>query len=167
MTNVLTTTVVLLFMAASSAFGEEFEIRMLDEGVKGRMVFEPNFLMVHAGDTIKFVPTDKGHNAETIKGMIPSGAEPFKSKISQEFIVTLTEDGVYGIRCTPHFGLGMVALIVVGAPGNVEEAAAVKVPPKAKKAFDELFVQVEMTPASTQARLPLGPDTDGSLVARP
>jgi pseudoazurin len=109
------------------------------------MVFEPAFVEVEPGDTITFRPIDKGHNAETIKGMIPAGAKKFKSKIDEEFSVTLTEPGVYGIRCKPHFGLGMVALIVVGTPENVEEAkaVAVRVPPKPKKAFAELFAQLD------------------------
>ena len=144
MKNVLFTAIAAaMIMAAGSAFGEVVEIKMLNEGAKGKMVFEPSFVKVDAGDTITFVPTDKGHNAETIKGMIPPGAGPFKSKISAEFSVTLTENGVYGIRCTPHYGLGMVALIDVGTPENVEEAKAVKVPAKPKKVFDELFAQVD------------------------
>jgi pseudoazurin len=136
-----------MVVAAGSAFGAEVEIKMLNKGTKGKMVFEPDFVKVDAGDTITFMPTDKGHNAETIKGMIPSAAAPFKSKINAEFSVTLTEDGVYGIRCTPHYGVGMVALIVVGTPGNVDEAKAVaaKVPAKARKIFDELFAQVDAT----------------------
>ena len=136
-----------MVVAAGSAFGAEVEIKMLNKGAKGKMVFEPDFVKINPGDTIEFEPTDKGHNAETIKGMIPTGAEPFKSKINAEFSVTLSENGVYGIRCTPHFGVGMVALIVVGTPGNVEEAKAVaaKVPAKAKKVFEELFAQVDAT----------------------
>jgi len=146
MKNVLFTTIAaVMIMASGSAFGEEVEIKMMNEGVKGKMVFEPDFVKVNAGDTITFVPTDKGHNAETIKGMIPPGAELFKSKINAEFSVTLTDDGVYGIRCAPHYGLGMVALIVVGTPENVDEAKAVKVPAKAKAVFAELFAQLEVT----------------------
>lgn len=41
---------------------------MLDRRTTGRMVFKPNFVMAEPGDTITFVPTDKGHNAEIIKG---------------------------------------------------------------------------------------------------
>jgi pseudoazurin len=136
-----------MIVAAGSAFGAEVEFKMLNKGAKGKMVFEPDFVKINAGDTIEFKPIDKGHDAETIKGMIPTGAEPFKSKINAEFSVTLTENGVYGIRCTPHFGVGMVALIVVGTPENVEEtkAIAVKVPAKAKKVFEELFAQVDAT----------------------
>ena len=135
----------IVMVAAGTAIGEEIEIKMLNEGTKGRMVFEPDFVAADIGDTITFVPTDKGHNAETIRGMIPPGADPFKSKINAEFSVTLTEVGVYGVRCTPHYGLGMVALIVVGAPENVEEAKAVsvKAPAKARKVFVGLFAQVD------------------------
>ena len=38
------------------------------------MVFEPAFVKIAPGDTVKFVSTDKGHNAEIIKGMLPEGA---------------------------------------------------------------------------------------------
>jgi pseudoazurin len=143
----LATIAAVTMMTAGFALGEEVEIKMLNKGAKGEMVFEPDFVKINPGDTIEFEPIDKGHNAETIKGMIPTGAEPFKSKINAEFSVTLTENGVYGIRCTPHFGVGMVALIVVGTPENVEEtkAIAVKVPAKAKKVFEELFAQVDAT----------------------
>jgi cytochrome c len=130
---------------AETRAAAEIKIKMLGKGSKEAMVFEPAFVEVEPGDTITFLPIDKGHNAETIKGMIPAGAEKFKSKIDEEFSVTLTEPGVYGIRCKPHFGLGMVALIVVGTPENVEEARAIaiKVPPKAKTAFAELFAQLD------------------------
>jgi pseudoazurin len=148
MNNVLSATIVaVMITVAGSAFGEEVEIKMLNKGKKGAMVFEPDFVRINPGDKIEFEPTDKGHNAETIKGMIPAGAEPFKSKINAEFSVTLTEDGVYGIRCTPHYGVGMVALIVVGIPDNIEEAkaVAVKTPAKSRKVFDELFMQIDVT----------------------
>jgi pseudoazurin len=148
MNNLLSATIVaVMITVAGTAFGGEVEIKMLNKGEKGAMVFEPDFVRIHPGDTIEFEPIDKGHNAETIKGMIPAGAEPFKSKINAEFSVTLTEDGVYGIRCTPHYGVGMVALIVVGIPDNVEEAkaVAVKTPAKSRKVFDELFMQIDVT----------------------
>lgn len=127
---------------AANAGAAEFEIHMLNKGEKGTMVFEPNFVQAAPGDTIRFVPVDKGHNAETIKGMIPEGAEPFKGKINEEFTVTLTEEGVYGVKCAPHYGMGMVALIEVGTPQNAEAAQQVKHPGKAKTVFSELFGQM-------------------------
>ena len=126
---------------AGAAGAAEVEIKMLNKGATGAMVFEPNFVSVAPGDTIRFVPTDKGHNAETIKGMIPDGAEAFKSKFNEEITVTFDKEGVYGVKCAPHYGMGMVALIEVGEPVNLDAAKAIKQTGKAKAAFAELFGQ--------------------------
>jgi plastocyanin len=68
----------------------EFEVKMLNKGEAGSMVFEPAFLQIAPGDTVKFIVTDKGHNAEVIKDMLPEGATPFKGKINEEISVTST-----------------------------------------------------------------------------
>jgi len=128
--------------AVVPALAADHQIQMLNKGEAGAMVFEPGFVQAAPGDTITFVATDKGHNAETIAGMIPEGAEPFKSAFGQDFTVTVTEEGVYGVKCLPHFGMGMVALIQVGAPTNLDAAKAVATPPKAKERFDGYFAQV-------------------------
>jgi pseudoazurin len=132
-----------MLLMAGMANAETIEVKMLNKGEAGTMVFEPAFVTAASGDTITFVPTDKGHNAETIKGMLPEGAEKFKSKLGKEFSVTLTEEGLYGIKCTPHYALGMVALIQIGAATNLDDAAAVKQKGKAKKRFVPLFEQVQ------------------------
>lgn len=129
-------------MVAGGAQAAEHEIQMLNKGEKGTMVFEPDFVQAAPGDTIRFVPTDKTHNAEAIKGMLPEGAEAFKGKVNEEFTVTLTEEGVYGIKCLPHYPMGMVALVIVGEPVNLEEAKAVKHPGIARKRFEEIFAAV-------------------------
>lgn len=59
----------------------EVEVRMLNKGEAGAMVFESSVIVAAPGDTIRFVPTDKSHKA--IKGMLPDGVEPFKSKPSE------------------------------------------------------------------------------------
>jgi len=124
---------------AGTAGAAEHEVKMLNKGEKGAMVFEPDFLKVEAGDTIKFVATDKGHNAESIKGMLPEGAKAFKGKINEEIVYTVEKEGVYGIKCTPHYAMGMIMLVVAGEPVNAEEAKAVKHPGKAKNHFAALF----------------------------
>ena len=128
---------------AGAANAAEHEIRMLNKGAKGAMVFEPDFGRAEAGDTLRFVAVDKGHNAETMKGMIPEGAEPFKGKTNEEVSVTLDKEGVYGVKCLPHYAMGMVLLVQVGNAVNLEEAKAVKQTGKAKKTFAELFDQVQ------------------------
>lgn len=127
---------------AGGAEAADHQIQMLNKGEKGNMVFQPDFVQAAPGDTITFVPTDKGHDAESIKGMIPDGAEPFKGKMNEGITVTLDKEGVYGVKCTPHYGMGMVALIVVGKPVNLEQAKAVKQAGKARKAFETLLAEV-------------------------
>lgn len=128
-------------VVAGGAQAADHEVQMLNRGEKGAMVFQPDFIQAAPGDTVTFLPTDKSHDAELIKGMIPEGAEPFKGKISEKITVTVNAEGVYGVRCIPHYGMGMVALIVVGKPVNLEEAKVVKHPGKAKKVFADLFEQ--------------------------
>lgn len=130
-------------MVLSPALAEEFEVKMLNKGEKGTMVFEPDFIAAQPGDTIKFLPTDKGHNVASIKGFLPAGVEEFKSAFNKEYVLTVDAEGLYGLKCTPHYAMGMVALISVGEPVNLEEAKAVKPKGKAKKVFKELFEQVQ------------------------
>jgi len=42
--------------------------------------------------------------------MVPACGEPFKGAISKEVVSTFTVPGVYGVKCMPHVGMGMVAL---------------------------------------------------------
>ena len=130
-----------LFLAGN-AQAADHQVQMLNKGEKGAMVFQPDFIAAAPGDTVTFIPTDKSHDAESIKGMIPEGAEPFKGKMNEQITVTFEKEGVYGVKCTPHYGMGMVALVVVGKPVNLEEAKAVKQTGKAKKVFEQLFAEV-------------------------
>jgi len=130
---------------AGAAFGAlpataaEHEVQMLNKGADGAMVFEPSLLKIAPGDTVRFRATDKGHNVLSIDGMSPAGAAPFQGKMSEDIAVTFDQPGVYGFECKPHYGMGMVGLIVVGDPVNLAEAAAVPHKGKAKKRFEALF----------------------------
>lgn len=87
-----------------------------------------------------FIPTDKGHNVEAIKDMLPEGAETFKGKINETVTITFDVPGVYGVKCTPHFAMGMVGLIFVGDEmGNLEAIKSVKVPNKVGERFGEVY----------------------------
>lgn len=130
-------------LTASSAMAAEFEVKMLNKSPDGQvMAFDPPFLKVQPGDTVRFVPTDKGHDAESIPGMVPDGATPFKGQISQEVSVKFDKPGLYGYRCVPHFGMGMVGLIAVGGDtSNLEAARQAKMPPIATKRMAVLLDQ--------------------------
>lgn len=122
---------------ASYAAAADFEVHMLNKGKDGVMVFEPGLTKVAKGDTITFVPTDKSHNAETIKDLLPEGAKPFKGKMNEAVKVTFDVEGAYAIKCAPHLGMGMVALVVVGgAPANIDAIKTAKLPKKARERLD-------------------------------
>ena len=129
-------------MLAGAAQAADHQVQMLNKGEKGAMVFQPDLIVAAPGDTVTFIPTDKSHDAESIKDMIPEGAQPFKGKMNEQITVTVDKEGIYGVKCTPHYGMGMVALIVVGKPGNLDQAKAVKQTGKAKKVFEELFAEI-------------------------
>ena len=135
---------------AGPAFAEVIEVQMLNKGPDGeRNVFEPAVVQAQPGDTIRFIPTDKGHNALTEDGMVPEGGQAFESKINQEFEVTLETDGTYGYKCLPHYATGMVGLILVGdASVNFEEAKAVEHRGRAAQRFEQYFAQAEEMIAS-------------------
>lgn len=132
-----------LAMMTGVALAETHEVHMLNKGEAGSMVFEPDYVAAQPGDTIHFVSVDKGHNVEGIKGMLPDGVAAFKSKMNKDFDLTVDAEGVYGVKCTPHYGMGMVALIQVGKAGNLDAVQAVKQKGKAKKRFEAIFAQVK------------------------
>jgi len=132
-------TIAVLMSVGGAAMAAEVEIKMLNKGAEGMMVFEPALVKIEPGDTVKFVATDKGHNAESIKGMLPADAKPFAGKMNEDVTVTFDKAGAYGVKCPPHYGMGMVALIVVGTPDNLAEAKAVPQVGKAKQVFAALF----------------------------
>jgi len=129
---------------ASISFGAEIEIKMLNKGSDGaKMVFEPAMIIANVGDVITFLPTDKGHMAASIKGMIPDGTTSFKGKTNKTISYEITAEGLYGVRCTPHYANGMVAIISVGS--NNDKGAFLegkKVSKKAKIRFKEILEQL-------------------------
>ena len=133
-----------LTMLAMPAMAANFEVHMLNKGAAGAMVFEPALTKVAVGDTVTFIPTDKGHDAQTIPDLLPEGAEMFKGKMGQEVVVTFTVPGAYAVKCTPHFAMGMVALVVVGdAPANLDAVKAAKLPKKARERIDAAIITLE------------------------
>ena len=128
-----------LLMSASMGLAAEIEVKMLNKGVEGLMVFEPSLVRIEPGDTVKFVASDKSHNAESIRNMLPEGAAPFAGKMNADVAVTFDKPGVYGIKCMPHYAMGMVALVVVGKPENLEQVKAVPQTGKARQIFATLF----------------------------
>jgi pseudoazurin len=135
---------VFVIFTSSNAFAAEHVIKMLNDDGKGNaLTFSPDFLQVAVGDTIKIEPTDPGHNAETIPEIWPKGAPQVHGELGKEVTFTVDKDGVYGIKCLPHFAFGMMALIVAGKPVNADEVDGFQPPAMAKTRFDALKAKLE------------------------
>ena len=131
--------------AAGETEAKVVEVQMLNahpENPREKMVFYPDIVQVNPGDTIRFVPSDRGHNVAADKDMLPEGAEAWKSRINEEFEITLDVEGTYGVNCTPHKSAGMVGLILVGdASGNFEEAQEVLQRGRARQRYEDIFAR--------------------------
>ena len=112
---------ILLTLVSLSVSSEQHIVKMLNAGKEGMMVFEPAYISVNKGDTVKFVATDLAHNSSSVEGMIPEGATPWVGAMSQDIEVTLTEEGVYVYQCTPHNMMAMVGVIKVETSSNLDQ----------------------------------------------
>lgn len=132
-----------MVFTALPTLAADVAVNMLNKGDKGTMVFEPALVRIAVGDTVTFTSVDKGHNVAAIPAMLPAGAEPFKSKLSETFTHAFTVPGIYAVRCDPHYGMGMVALVVVGDDlSNLEAIKAAKNPKKPQERFDALISEL-------------------------
>ena len=112
---------------------------MLNEGESGVIVLEPPVVRVRPGEPTTSSRTDKSHDVQSVKGMLPEGVDASKGE-NENFDLTVTEEGVYGVNCTSQFPMVMVALVVVGDPfSNLEAAKSVKHPRKAHERIDAGF----------------------------
>ena len=132
------------FLFSTSLYSADLEIEMLNKRAsdKARMVYSIEVAKIDAGQTIKWVATAKGHNVEMIKG--PDGAElPKKSKLNEDVSIKFDKPGVYLYKCTPHVGLGMIGLVVVGGDtSNKDEIATVKLSGKSKKKLKTFISEI-------------------------
>ena len=114
-----------VFAAFTSAANHE--VKMLNSGVEGFMVFEPAVVKAAVGDTVTFKATDMAHNSASIEGMIPEGANAWNGAMSQDVTVTVNKEGVYVYQCTPHSMMAMVGVIQVGGSLSNMDAIQAKV----------------------------------------
>ena len=129
--------IAVLFMS-TSAFASDMTIEMLNKDADGnKMVFSNEIARIDIGDTITWIPTSKGHNVEMIAS--PNDME-LKSKNGKEVKTTFEEAGIYYYWCTPHKGMGMIGLVVVGGDtSNKDQIAKAKAMGKSKKKLKRLL----------------------------
>jgi pseudoazurin len=133
----------LITAVSGAASAEEHIVKMLNNNGKGKfMLFEPGVIKAKVGDTVKFVPTNKGHNAEAIPALWPEGAAEFKGEMNTEAVLTLDKPGIYGIKCLPHYPMGMMALIQAGDATNAAQLDTYKPAATAEKRYEELKAEL-------------------------
>ena len=131
------------FALPRASFAAEHVIEMRNKDDAGtHMAFQPGFVKVEVGDTVKFVPTDKGHNAESVKGAWPEGVPEVRGAFSKEVVFKAEKEGLYVFKCLPHYGMGMVALVQVGKPVNLDKIKAFTATGLAKKRLDSEVAKV-------------------------
>lgn len=136
---------VLSLAAAGAAPAAEVVVEMLnrDKATNAAQVFKPALVRVNKGDTVKWVATNPGHNVAFVAGGFPAGVAPFSSGFTKEIKYKFDKPGIYVYKCTPHAGMGMVGLVLVGNDkSNLAAAKAAFVPPLAKKRLEPLFAEI-------------------------
>ena len=131
----------LSLLIVSPAIASDVTVEMLNKDADGnRNVYSQEIVEIAAGSTVKWVPTDKGHNVEIIAS--PNDMK-FKSKNGKEASITFETPGIYYYWCTPHKGMGMIGLVVVGGDtSNKEQISKAKAIGKSKKKLKALLEQL-------------------------
>ena len=136
-------TSIIAFLFLSVGVSKEIVIDMLNKRDDGqKMVYSQDIVKADVGDTIKWLPTNKGHNVEFLGG--PEGFDmPPKSGLNKEVSITFDKPGVYLYVCTPHKVMGMIGLVVVGGDvSNKDAISKVKMMGRGKKKLVEFLGQI-------------------------
>jgi pseudoazurin len=81
--------------------------------------FAPDILYVQPGDSVQWVNMTS-HNTVSQDVLLPEGAQGWRGALGENLSITPTVEGVYPYVCEPHIGFGMVGVIVVGKPVNID-----------------------------------------------
>ncbi len=146
MKNLMISTAMLIASLAP-AMADTIEVEMLNRNANGdAMVFSQELIRAEVGDIIRFVPTDKSHNAQSVKDALPEGQEPFKGRVNQVVEYEVTETGLTAVVCLPHQTMGMVALIVVGDDlSNADQILEARIPGRGMDKIEALIEEARAT----------------------
>jgi pseudoazurin len=136
----------LSLIATQAASAAEIVVEMLNRDKEAEVsnVYKPGLVKIAAGDTVKWVATNPGHDVAFMQGGVPAGVSLFKSGFKKSITFKFEKPGIYLYKCTPHFGIGMVGLVVVGGDkSNLAAVKAVFLPPLAKKRLEPFFAELE------------------------
>ena len=136
--------VTLTSLLVSPAIASETTVEMLNSKNGENLVFSEKFTKIAKGDTITFKAAKPGHNAEFIPGGFPEGAEELHGQLGKDISYTFNIPGIYLVRCAPHYGMGMVAVVEVDAPANIDQIKQLYLPGKVRSVVDEQMKKAQM-----------------------
>ena len=101
--------------------------------------FSIEVVNIDVGDTVEWLPKNKGHNVEFLAG--PDMADlPPKSNMNEFHSVRFDKQGVYLYGCTPHLNMGMLGLVLVGNDlHNIDAIGNIDLPNVAKSVLMSLI----------------------------
>lgn len=147
MRRILSACIVLAsFTTSQATFAAEVVVEMLtrDKATNTSNLYSPGLVRVNKGDTVKWVSKQAGHNVAFVAGGVPAGVALFSSPMSKDASFKFEKPGIYLYKCTPHLGLGMVGLVIVGNDkSNLAAVKATYIPPAAKKRLEPFFKELE------------------------
>lgn len=132
---------IMSILLSTKLMAADLTIEMLNKDAEGnKQVFSQELARIDVGDKITWVPTSKGHNVQMISS--PNNLK-FKSKNGKEASITFDTPGIYYYLCTPHKGMGMIGLVIVGGDlSNIEDISKAKAVGKSKKKLKALLAQL-------------------------
>ena len=102
-----------------------------------RLVFDKEILGISIGDSITWLPVNKGHNIEMVAS--PSYSK-FSSYAGEEVTLKFEVPGIYYYRCSSHKSAGMIGLVFVDDDySNIEQIKSVNARGKAKIKLNSLL----------------------------
>ena len=147
----------LLVLISDLAIAEPHTIHMMHqtsnveaEDINHMFRFEPNYLRIEPGDTARFSGTVGEHTITSVQRMLPQGVEHIEINSLPSKDIKFDIPGIYGLKCRVHNRYGMVALLVVGEPVNLEEAKTFRLRRFGKTEMEGLLLKLE----EEQAKLP-------------
>ena len=122
---------------ALGALAANIEVKMMTAAPdKQSLTFYPMYTKAKVGDTVTFIPEQKaGHTSISL--LVPPGAKPWEGKPDTPVSVKMTKEGIYLVVCRVHRTMGMVAVVQVGKPVNLEEARKAAAAESAKMAINK------------------------------
>jgi len=112
--------------------------------------FAPDILYVQPGDSVQWINMTS-HNTVSQDVLLPEGAQGWRSALGENLSITPTVEGVYPYVCEPHIGFGMVGVIVVGKPVNID-AVMVAAEEKLQGPFRRLIPKLTQVQQAAQQK---------------